>query len=129
MNADAKIPLEFIQVKAVSIAVTDAERARRFYGETLGLQLDTVRNMPLSFMIGNVVLLLKPQEEWYGRPTAELNARITLEVRNAYDMEKALLARGVTISDPVAVYGDNPVGAFLDSEGNKLWFCSDASKG
>ena len=57
-----------------------------------------------------------------------MNARITVEVKDAYATEKALLERGVTISDPVAVYGTNPVGAFLDSEGNKLWFCSDSSK-
>jgi hypothetical protein len=82
----------------------------------------------MAFMIGNVILLLKPQEEWYGKPTKELNARITLEVKDAYAMEKALLERGVTISDPVTVYGDNPVGGFLDSEGNKLWFCSDSTK-
>ena len=83
----------------------------------------------MGFMIGNVILLLKPQEEWYGKPTAELNARITLEVKDAYAMEKALIERGIRISNPVALYGNNPVGAFLDSEGNKLWFCSDSSKG
>jgi hypothetical protein len=45
-------------------------------------------------MIGDVILLLKPQEEWYGKPTEELNARITLEVKDAYATEKALLERG-----------------------------------
>jgi len=84
--------------------------------------------MEMAFMIGDVILLLKPQEEWYGKPTEELNARITLEVKDAYATQKALLERGVTISDPVTVYGDNPIGAFLDSEGNKLWFCSDSGK-
>jgi hypothetical protein len=79
-------------------------------------------------MLGNVILLLKPREEWYGKPTDELNARITVEVNDAYATEKALRDRGVTISDPVAVYGDNPIGAFLDSEGNKLWFCSESRK-
>lgn len=43
-------------------------------------------------------------------------------------MERELAARGVTISDAVQRYEDHPywVGAFLDSEGNKLWFCSAA---
>ena len=80
-------------------------------------------------MIGDVVLLLKPEEEWYGKPTEELNARITLQVEDSYATEKALRERGVTISDPVTVYDDNPIGAFLDSEGNKLWFCSEAKNG
>jgi hypothetical protein len=41
-------------------------------------------------------------------------------------MERMLRDRGVAISDPVERYDDALVGAFLDSEGNKLWFCSDA---
>lgn len=128
MNSKIKNDLEFVQVKALALAVRDAERANRFYSETLGLPPDNIRHMNMAFIIGNVFLLLKPQSEWYGKPTAELNARITLEVKDAYATEKALLERGVTISDPVTVYGDNPIGAFLDSEGNKLWFCSDSGK-
>jgi hypothetical protein len=30
----------------------------------------------------------------------------------------------ITISDPAEAYDDFYVGSFLDSEGNKLWFCS-----
>ena len=119
--------MEFIQFRAVSIAVSDAERAKRFYGETLGLPPESDRKMDMAYMIGEVILLLKPHEEWYGKPTQELNARLTLRVKDAYATEKELIEKGVTISDPVKVYGENPIGAFLDSEGNKLWFCSDAA--
>jgi catechol 2,3-dioxygenase-like lactoylglutathione lyase family enzyme len=129
MTSETKNDLEFVQVKAIALAVTDAKRAVRFYQETLGLPPENVRQMEMAFMIGNVILLLKPVEEWYGRPTEELNARITLEVKDSYATEKALRQRGVTISDPVAVYGGNPIGSFLDSEGNKLWFCSEANRG
>lgn len=125
MMSKAKNDLEFVQVKAVALAVTDAVRAKRFYQETLGLPPENERKMDLAFMIGDVVLLLKPVEEWYGKPTGELNARITLKVKDSYATERALRERGVTISDPVTVYGSNPIGAFLDSEGNKLWFCSE----
>jgi len=128
MNSGTQNDLGFVQVKAIAVAVTNAERASRFYRETLGLPPDTVRQIDNAVMIGNVILLLKPQEEWYGKPTKELNARITVEVNDAYATETGLRARGVTISDPVAVYGDNPIGAFLDSEGNKLWFCSESPK-
>ena len=38
-------------------------------------------------------------------------------------------ALGVVIADPVAVYGQALVGSFLDSEGNKLWFCSAPEAG
>jgi predicted enzyme related to lactoylglutathione lyase len=126
MNSTPNKDLEFIQVRAVSLAVTDAERAKRFYGETLGLPPESERQMDMAYLIGEVILLLKPQEEWYGKPSQELNARLTLRVKDAYATEKALIERGVTISDPVTVYGENPIGAFLDSEGNKLWFCSDS---
>ena len=126
MNSTSPTPLEFVQVKAVSLAVTDAERAKKFYGETLGLPPETANGYPLAFMLGNVIVLLKPVGEWYGKPSAELNARITIEVKDSYAMEKALRERGVTISDPVQVYDKNPVGGFLDSEGNKLWFCSES---
>ena len=128
MIADTRNDLGFVQVKAISLAVTDAARAKRFYQETLGLPTESVRGMDMAFIIGDVVLLLKPVEEWYGKPSKELNARITLEVKDSYATEKTLLERGVTISDPVAVYGNNPIGAFLDSEGNKLWFCSEGKK-
>ena len=67
---------------------------------------------------------LAPVADWYGKPSDELNARVTLEVENARETEQALLSAGVTISDPIADYGGHPVGAFLDSEGNKIWFCS-----
>ncbi|MEO7098916.1 MAG: hypothetical protein ABI162_06110 [Luteolibacter sp.] len=70
-------------------------------------------------------MLLKPVSDWYGKPSDELNARITLEVEDARETEQALNSAGVTISDPVALYGSHPVGAFLDSEGNKIWFCSN----
>ena len=38
--------------------------------------------------------------------------------------QAALRVRGVAIADEVQAYGDFLVGSFLDSEGNKLWFCS-----
>ena len=62
-----------------------------------------------------------------GRPTDDPNPRITLQVEDARETEKQLTDRAVTISDPVKLYEDKFwVGGFLDSEGNKLWFCSYA---
>ena len=117
----------FIQVRAVSLAVTDPERAKRFYADTLGLEPHA--EMDMAFVLGDVIILLKPESEWYGRPNDELNARVTLRVRDSYVTEELMKARGVEIPDPVTVYGENPIGSFLDSEGNKLWFCSDAKLG
>ena len=62
MKSEVKNELGFQQVKAISLAVTDMERAKRFYGETLGLEAEG--SMDSAFFIGNVFLLLKPVEEW-----------------------------------------------------------------
>jgi catechol 2,3-dioxygenase-like lactoylglutathione lyase family enzyme len=118
-------PLGLMRIKVAALAVADAARAAKFYGQTLELPPASLSGDEIGFDLENTILMLKPQADWYGRPSAELNARLTLQVTNARETEKALLARGVTICDPVADYDGFPVGAFLDSEGNKLWFCSE----
>lgn len=110
-------------VKVVALAVRDAARAKRFYGETLGLPPASGVGTETGFCLGDVVLLLK--DGWYGTPTASPNPRITLQCADSRATEAALRARDVVISDPVEQYEDTfLIGAFLDSEGNKLWFCS-----
>jgi len=51
-----------------------------------------------------------------------------VETHDAFATEKALKELGVTVSDPVTLYDGTPIGTFLDSEGNKIWFCSVLSK-
>ena len=116
--------LGFIRVKGIALAVSDLDRANRFYRETLALPPDTIRNMDSAYLIGDSIVMLKTQEEWHAKPTEELNPRITVETQDAYATEKALKERGITVSDPVTLYDGTPIGAFLDSEGNKIWFCS-----
>jgi len=120
--------LGFIRVKGIALAVTDLDRANRFYGETLGLPPDTIRNMESAYLIGDTIVMLKTEEEIQAKPTPELNPRITVETHDSFATEKALKERGVTVSDPVTLYDDTPIGAFLDSEGNKIWFCSVSGK-
>ena len=57
-------------------------------------------------------------------PTAAPNPRITVATDSASATRQALHARGVELADAIEPYGDYYVGSFLDSEGNKLWFCS-----
>jgi len=112
-----------LELKVVALAVDDRQRAEDFYGRTLGLQPAEEG----SFVLGSQLIMLKATAEgWPARPSAELNPRLTLAVRDALQLETALKERGVTVSDPVALYeaGTFHVGAFLDSEGNKWWFCS-----
>lgn len=120
MNTSPQLGLK--RVKAVALAVRDLPRAQKFYGETLGLA-PVSEGSDVGFQLGDSILLLKAN--WYGNPTAEPNPRITIQCESARATEAALRERDVTISDAVERYeGLYYVGAFLDSEGNKLWFCS-----
>lgn len=114
--------IHFQGIKAVALPVLDIVRARRFYGETLALPPAFEGGQEVGFMLGHSVLMLK--SDWYAAPTDLPTPRITLGTEDAAAMEETLRARGVTISDPVQVYDEYHVGSFLDSEGNKLWFCS-----
>jgi hypothetical protein len=76
-----------------------------------------------GYKCGGVVLIFR---QGYP-PVEDPNPRITLQVQDAPAMEKFLRGRAVTVSNPVTLHeGKFLVGAFLDSEGNKLWFCSYA---
>lgn len=116
-------PLGLKCVKVIALAARDLERANAFYGKTLGLAPAVLGDKPAGFQLGEAVLM--PKTDWYGSPTAEPNPRVTIQCDDARATEAALRKREVTITDPVDRYDDGYlVGAFLDSEGNKLWFCS-----
>jgi catechol-2,3-dioxygenase len=116
-------PLGFRCVKVVALSVLDFDRANKFYGETLGLPPEYENKEQVGYRVGQTILMLKAN--WDVPPTEAPNPRVTIETENARETEKGLRARGVVISDPVQVYDqDHYVGSFLDSEGNKLWFCS-----
>lgn len=114
--------IEFRGVKVVAIPVKDEARAARFYRETLGLKIAYEKDDPCGYLLGDTILMLKP--DWYASPSAEPSPRITLEVANARATEVELKERGVVIADPVESDGNGYVASFLDSEGNKIWFCS-----
>jgi predicted enzyme related to lactoylglutathione lyase len=115
-------PLGFKSVKVIALAATDVARARRFYSEALQLEEDREATDEVGYRIGESVLIVRQHP-----PTDDPNPRVTLQVQDARATEELLLERAVTISDPVKLYEDKFwVGAFLDSEGNKIWFCSYA---
>ena len=115
-------PLGFQLVKVIALSATDVVRAKRFYSETLQLEEDRETTDEVGYRIGDAVLIIRQHS-----PTNDPNPRITFQVQDARETEKRLIERAVTISDPVKLYEDKFwVGGFLDSEGNKLWFCSYA---
>ena len=124
--SDTLPPLGIQRVKVVAVSVTDLARANRFYKEKLGLEAAFEGTEQVGWWLGQVILMLKP--DW-AAPTATPNPRVTLATDHAPATQKALRARDITIANEVEIYGDFYVGSFLDSEGNKLWFCSPAKAG
>lgn len=115
-------PLNFLRVKGVALPVQDLARASAFYRDTLSLPPIDDDSGEVRYSLGQTILMLKP--DFYAAPTDMPNPRITVEVSHAPSTEEALRARDVVVSDPVQRYGASHIGSFLDSEGNKLWFCS-----
>ena len=124
--SDTLPPLGIQRVKVVAVSVTDLARANRFYKEKLGLEPAFEGTEQVGWWLGQVILMLKP--DW-AAPTATPNPRVTLATNHAPATQEALRARDITIANEVEIYGDFYVGSFLDSEGNKLWFCSPAKAG
>jgi hypothetical protein len=115
--------LGFLCVKVIALRALDLGRANKFYGETLGLPPAYEGTEQVGYVLGQTILM--PKADWDVPPTEAPNPRVTIETENAHETEKGLRARGVVVSDPVQIYDEvHYVGSFLDSEGNKLWFCS-----
>jgi catechol 2,3-dioxygenase-like lactoylglutathione lyase family enzyme len=118
-------PVSFMNVRVVAISALDLKRANQFYSQKLGLAPAYEDNEQIGYLLGDTILMLKP--DWDLPPTASPNPRITLQVADARKTEGELQSRGITIPDAVQLYDKNHlVGSFLDSEGNRLWFCSYA---
>ncbi|MDG4597196.1 MAG: VOC family protein [Candidatus Contendobacter sp.] len=118
---DTLAPLGFQRVKVIALAVNDLDRANRFYGQQLMLLPAYEGEEQVGWWLDQVILMLKPDWE---TPTATPNPRVTIETDQALATQDALRSRGIVIADEVQPYDDYYVGSFLDSEGNKLWFCS-----
>lgn len=116
--------IKFRGVRGVALPVLDEARARHFYGEILNLPVAVQAGSPIGFLLGETILMLK--EDAPAPPSADPSPRVTLEVEDARATEKELRRRKVVISDETDWYGVSYIGSFLDSEGNKLWFCSYA---
>ncbi len=109
------------RIKVIALAVDDLNRANRFYGQQLGLSPAFEGTEQVGWWLDSVILMLKP--DW-AAPTTQPNPRVTLATDHAPATQEALRARRIVIADEIQSYGDFYVGSFLDSEGNKLWFCS-----
>jgi len=121
----------FKNVNVVSYHVTDWEKAKKFYQETL--------EWPVVFIsdeVGWMEFGLENEahisiERWDGpeaAPPKNGGATAVLSVDDAVETTKALRARGVKCDDAITIPGMVCYGTFYDPEGNRLQFASNVSE-
>jgi catechol 2,3-dioxygenase-like lactoylglutathione lyase family enzyme len=107
----------------ISVPVTDMERAKRFYAETLGLPFATDDSSFPEFQLGeNVSLYLIKMENIEKQFTGPHTAHIALRVPDVAEAQKELEAKGVVFD-----FEDSPfdtgvchMAIFKDPDGNAL---------
>jgi predicted enzyme related to lactoylglutathione lyase len=107
----------------ISVPVTDMERAKRFYAETLGLPFATDDGSFPEFQLGeNVSLYLIKMENIGQQFTGPHTASIALRVADVEAAQKELEAKGVEF-----VFDESPfdtgvchMAIFKDPDGNQL---------
>lgn len=102
----------------VAIPSRDPERARRFYGETLGLRAD--RHAQSEFWAGETCLAIWEPER-LGMPfTPQKNAHLALHVDDVAAARAELEAQGVEFAGDVLDTGVCHMALFTDPDGNDL---------
>jgi predicted enzyme related to lactoylglutathione lyase len=109
--------IEIERVDFVSVPTRDVDRARRFYGEVLGLP--QARGVPDEFETPNVTLgLWEPEAD--GEPFVPNTAGIALCVEDVGAARSRLEAAGVEFLRPTVDTGVCHMGFFEDPDGNVL---------
>lgn len=105
----------------VSVPVTDIERARGFYGDTLGLPEIPGRSAWPEFRLGeNVTLYLTDPTNIGQSFEGPHTAYIALRVPDVDDARAALEAKGVDFPDGTFDTGVCHMALFHDPDGNAL---------
>ena len=106
-------------VDFVSVLTQDIPRAKKFYGETLGLPIETEGENDLEFTLGQVTLdVFNPAS--VGRPFAPSPAGIAIRVPDVAAHRAALEAKGVEFDGDTVDTGVCPFAFFKDPDGNAL---------
>ena len=103
----------------VSVFTQDIQRAKRFYGETLGLELETEGEHDLEFSLGQVTLdVFDPSS--IGQTFAPSPAGIALRVPDVEAARAQLEAEGVEFVGETQVTNVCRMAFFKDPDGNIL---------
>ena len=111
--------VEVEQVDFVSVLTQDIPRAKQFYGETLGLPIETEGENDLEFTLGQVTLdVFDPSS--IGQPFAPSPAGIAIRVPDVAVARAALEAKGVQFDGEIVDSGVCHFAFFKDPDGNAL---------
>ena len=107
------------RVDFVSFLTQDIPRARRFYAETLGLELETEGENDMEFRAGQVTLdIFNPAS--VGQPFAPSPAGLALRVPDVEAARAELEAKGVAFEGETIDTGVCHMAFFKDPDGNSL---------
>jgi catechol 2,3-dioxygenase-like lactoylglutathione lyase family enzyme len=106
----------------ISVPVTDMERAKRFYGETLGLpEIEHPEQGFPEYQLGeNVSLYLLQMESIGGAFRAPHDAGFALRVPDVAEARRELEEKGVVFNGDVLDTGVCHMAFFADPDGNQL---------
>ena len=107
------------QVDFVSVLTQDIPRAKQFYGETLGLPIETEGENDLEFTLGQVTLdVFNPAS--IGQEFAASPAGIAIRVADVASARAELEAKGVQFDGEIVDSGVCHFAFFKDPDGNAL---------
>jgi len=111
--------LRIEHVDFVSFLTQDIKRAKAFYGETLGLGIETEGDHDMEFRAGQVTLdIFDPSSQ--GQPFAPTLGGLALRVPDVAAARAALEAKGVAFDGETLDTGVCHMAFFRDPDGNAL---------
>ncbi len=108
------------RVDFISVPVTDMERSKKFYGETLGLELVSDPGFPEYQLGENLSLYLLDMTAIGGEFTAPHTASIALRVADVEATRRELEAKGVEFERDTLDTSVCHMAPFRDPDGNML---------
>jgi catechol 2,3-dioxygenase-like lactoylglutathione lyase family enzyme len=104
----------------ISVPVTDMERSKQFYGETLGLEQVSDGGFP-EYQLGENISLYLLDMEAIGRQfTSPHTAHVAIRVPDVADTRRELEARGVEFEGETLDTSVCHMAFFRDPDGNAL---------
>ena len=111
--------MEVEHVDFVSFLTQDIPRAKRFYSDVLGLEIETEGHSNMEFACGQVTLdIFDPSS--IGQPFAPSPAGVALRVPDVQQSRTELEAKGVEFRGETLDTGVCHMAFFADPDGNEL---------